>query len=693
MSQHSSPQPDTWIGRLVGDRYRLDQRLGGGGMGDVFLATDTRLGKAIALKVLKESLAITNNRELETRFERECAICAALKSTHIVQVSDYGLTSENYPFYVMEYLQGQTLGQLLTEQPRLSVEQTCNIMIQVCAGLEAAHAGVVLWNRETNTSEQIKVVHRDLKPDNIFLIPTALGEFVKIIDFGIAKIQSLQAEHTATNLFLGTCHYASPEQFDGDTVDERSDIYSLGVILYEMLSGIDPFGLDFRNHPITNHAWLTAHATKPPQPLRSQSGCEQLPSALEAVVMRCLQKSPTDRFASVSQLKAALQTATTRPTLSSPAEAVTQVRQRLAIPATPVSRSDIKPETALPHYLSKLLIGMGGAVLALTIGLYAVPYVLKYPNLVPRSLAGGNQLALVETLTGTAPVQSALLSPDGRSLVSVDTAQVAGRYPINVWNVGTRQVQRALAGHTDVVQSLSLSADGKLLASGSGDRTIKLWNLTTGELIQTLEGHTAPVLSVALSRDSQTLVSGSEDRTVRIWNLETGESRTLSAHTAVVYSVALSPDGKTIASSSGDKTVRIWNATTGDLLRTLGEPGGHRDAVAAVAFSPDGQQIVSGGWDGFVKLWNASTGQLLQTFEGHSDRVVSVTFLSPQAIASASFDHTIKLWDTQADRSPGKTPRSIQTIPAHSSQVLSVSSLADNTLVSSSSDTTIRIWR
>ncbi|NEQ25981.1 MAG: serine/threonine protein kinase, partial [Microcoleus sp. SIO2G3] len=299
VNQHSSPQANSWIGRLVGDRYKLERRLGGGGMGDVFLATDTRLGKSIALKLLKESLS---NIDLKARFERECAICAALKSSHIVQVSDYGLTSEGFPFYVMEYLQGQTLGQLLAAQPRLTVEQTCNIITQVCSGLQAAHAGVTLWNRETNTTEEIKVVHRDLKPDNIFLTPTALGEFVKIIDFGIAKIQSLQAEYTATNLFMGTCHYASPEQFEGGTIDERSDIYSLGIILYEMLSGIDPFGLDFRKNRITNNAWLAAHAMKNPQPLRSQPDCAHISPELEAVVMRCLAKAPGDRFASVSDL-------------------------------------------------------------------------------------------------------------------------------------------------------------------------------------------------------------------------------------------------------------------------------------------------------------------------------------------------------------------------------------------------------
>lgn len=680
MSQHSSPR-NVWIGRLIGDRYQLDRRLGGGGMGDVYLATDTRLGKSIALKLLKESLSDAD-ASLQARFERECAICAALKSSHIVQVSDYGITPEGHPFYVMEYLQGQTLGQLLSAQPRISAEQAVNIMTQICSGLQAAHAGVTLWDRATQTNELIKVVHRDLKPDNIFLTPTALGDFVKVIDFGIAKIQSLQAEYTATNLFMGTCHYASPEQFEAGTIDERSDIYSLGVILYEMLAGIDPFGLDFRKNRITNNAWLAAHAIKEPQPLRSQPDCSQISPELEAVVMRCLAKPRSDRFASVNDLRMALQAAIARSHYA--AEAATEVRSidRAIDPAVPPTRPPVSTASASGR---KLWLKVGGALLTLAIATYA-PQLRQGATLLTESIVGTDQLAIAATLTGNAdPVWSAVLSADGRTLVSGGEDQAAGGYPIKIWDAKTQQVQRLLHGHTDVVQSLSLSADGRLLASGSRDRTIKIWNVATGELIQTLNGHSAPVSSVALSRDGKTLVSGSEDRRVKVWNLQTGESRSLTAHTGAVYAVALSPDGKTIASGSGDRTIRTWNATTGELIRTLGEPGGHRDAVATVAFSPDGKQLVSGGGDGFVKLWNPATGQLLQTFEGHSDRVVSAAFLNADTIASGSFDHTIHLWSLQG--------RSIQTIPAHSSRVLSISTLADQTLVSSSSDTTIKIWR
>lgn len=310
---NSPLQKDNWLGRCVGDRqrYRLEEHLGAGGMGDVFIARDVPIGKLVALKILKGSLA--ESADLRKRFEREVTLCAALKSDHIVNISDYGVTDEGCPFYVMEYLQGQSLGQLLRQQQQLGIERSLSVAIQVCQGLRLAHQGVTLWQNGATASKQIKVVHRDLKPDNIFLVPTALGELVKILDFGIAKICNDANEFTnLTNVFIGTFHYAAPEQFElGTEVDERADIYSLGVILYEMLTGTDPFGFNFRRHnnTISGMSWVFAHASKPPIQLRSQPHCEHFSLQLEAVVMRCLQKSPRDRFASVDELSRAMQAA------------------------------------------------------------------------------------------------------------------------------------------------------------------------------------------------------------------------------------------------------------------------------------------------------------------------------------------------------------------------------------------------
>jgi eukaryotic-like serine/threonine-protein kinase len=308
----SSPYPSNpWLGRSLGDnqRYRLDRRLGGGGMGDVFLATDTRVGQQVALKLLKDNLV--ESPEMRQRFEHEIAICAALQNEHIVKIMDSGFTPEGYPFYVMEYLRGITLGELLRAEPRLPIDRTANIISQVCNGLLQAHQGVDLPGGEHIEA----VIHRDLKPDNIFLQPTDLGEWVKIVDFGIAKIRYKDRQNqTLTHTFLGTLRYASPEQMMGDReLDARSDIYSLGVILYEMLSGADPFGFNIQPRPMSEASWIIAHTSEQPISLRSQPGCDRLSASLEAVAHRCLEKNPDLRFASVSEFNLALQTAVKTP--------------------------------------------------------------------------------------------------------------------------------------------------------------------------------------------------------------------------------------------------------------------------------------------------------------------------------------------------------------------------------------------
>ena len=344
-SPHNS---NPWIGRSLGDnqRYRLDRRLGGGGMGDVFLATDLRVGQQVALKLLKDHLV--ESPEMRQRFEHEIAICAALPNQHIVQIMDAGVTPEGYPFYVMEYLRGFTLGELLRDEHRLSVDRTVKIISQICNGLLLAHQGVNLPSGEHIEA----VIHRDLKPDNIFLQPTDLGEWVKIVDFGIAKIlyKDENRPQTLTHTFLGTLRYASPEQMMGDRdLDARSDIYSLGVILYEMLSGADPFGFSIQPRQMSEASWIIAHTSGQPISLRSQPGCDQLSPDLEAVTLRCLEKQPDLRFGSVAEVNLALQAAIASPTASTnPVTEGRTIVQPRPLPTTGANEETIAKAIAPP---------------------------------------------------------------------------------------------------------------------------------------------------------------------------------------------------------------------------------------------------------------------------------------------------------------------------------------------------------
>ena len=290
-------------GQILGDRYRLEKMLGQGGMSKVYLAFDTKLSdRAVAVKIMTRYSA-SINPALTKRFMREVKVISRVKSSHVVQVIDFGVTPETYPFdgspfYVMEYFQGRTLNELVKEVGTLSVKQAIRLILQVSSGLKEAH--------------KHGIIHRDLKPDNIFLVSGgAFGEEAKILDFGIAKIVNTDDENSQQTLatqagsFIGTYRYASPEQCRGlPDIDLRTDIYSLGVILYEILSGHSPYNLDVKQ---TTHAdWLVSHIRVEPEPLRSHAHCQNLPQELEELVMKCLRKLPEERFASLAELEQAL---------------------------------------------------------------------------------------------------------------------------------------------------------------------------------------------------------------------------------------------------------------------------------------------------------------------------------------------------------------------------------------------------
>ncbi len=277
-------------------------------------------------------------------------------------------------------------------------------------------------------------------------------------------------------------------------------------------------------------------------------------------------------------------------------------------------------------------------------------------------------------------VISVSVSPDGKTLASSSADRT-----IKLWNLETGKEIRTLTGHTNSVDGISFSPDGKTLASGSADRTIKLWNLESGKENRTLTGHTNSVVRVSFSPDGKTLASGSQDKTIKLWNPDTGkEIRTLSGHTNTVLSVSFSPDGKTLASGGADQTIKLWNPDTGKEIRTL---SGHTNYVWSVSFSPDGKTLASSSGDNTIKLWNPDTGKEIRTLSGHTNPVFSVSF-SPdgKTLASGSYDSTIKLWNLD-------TGKEIRTLSGHTNFVNSSSFSPDGkTLASGGADQTIKLW-
>ncbi|MEH2281376.1 MAG: serine/threonine-protein kinase [Nostoc sp.] len=284
---------DDYIGQFLNNRYLIRDLIGKGGMGRVYLAEDTAKGGIpIAIKILSLSLA---NQQMSQRFAREIFIGAQLgrKSKHIVRILSYGVTEDKTPFYVMEYLQGKNLKQILKIQP-LTISKFLHICNQICLGLQCAHQGISL------KGEIYPIVHRDIKPENIFITEDSKqGEIVKILDFGIAKFLTERSGMTLTDSFIGSLPYCSPEHMEGrKLLDVRSDIYSLGVLMFEMLTGKHPFQTKSNSFG----TWYQAHRFQMPPTVEEINPQVKIPPILEKILMSCLAKEVSDRPQNISQI-------------------------------------------------------------------------------------------------------------------------------------------------------------------------------------------------------------------------------------------------------------------------------------------------------------------------------------------------------------------------------------------------------
>lgn len=258
---------------------------------------------------------------------------------------------------------------------------------------------------------------------------------------------------------------------------------------------------------------------------------------------------------------------------------------------------------------------------------------------------------------------------------------------ICIWDFKTQRLKRAVHGHTKPVTSVAFSPDGKILATGSDDKTIKLWNQDYQE-IHTLVGHQHVVKSVAFSPNGQIIASGSWDKTVRLWDITTGKGIVLAGHKLQVSAVTFSPDGKFLASASFDKTVRLWinNTHQYSLSNILSS---HTWAVTAVAFSPDGKILATGSDDNTIKLWDINTGEEFATLTGHSWSITALVFnFDGTLLISASKDKTVKVWQVS-------NTEEITTLSGHTDSVISIAiANADTqTIVSGSKDKTIKLWK
>ncbi|MBX3128338.1 MAG: serine/threonine protein kinase [Polyangiaceae bacterium] len=283
---------DPFIGReILGGQFQILQKIGTGGMGSVYKAAQPEMNRMVAIKILHPKLA--GRKDLVSRFRREARAMSQLTHPNTVKVFMYGELEEDGSLYiVMEFLEGRNLNQTVRKGGPLPPDRAIPILIQVCGALHEAH--------------QMGIVHRDLKPENIFLCEQGgLKDFAKVLDFGLAKVTERQMRPgsvilTQEGMVFGTPEFMSPEQAQGKTLDARSDLYSLAVILYEVLTGKLPFDAK------TPMEYIQKHVMEPPIPLNKRVPGKAFPAGLEAALLKAIAKKPEDRYQSAEELIAAL---------------------------------------------------------------------------------------------------------------------------------------------------------------------------------------------------------------------------------------------------------------------------------------------------------------------------------------------------------------------------------------------------
>jgi WD40 repeat protein len=684
------PEPPTDkgpLGRL--DGLHMRKELGRGRFGVVYEAVD-ELDRVVAVKVLKPQLA-ADPRE-RTRFEEEARKAAAVRHESIITVHQVGhAPGLGLPYLVMEYLEGETLAERLRRAGALPPREAAEVVRQVALGLMAAHARGLM--------------HRDVKPSNI-LLERGSGR-AKITDFGLARDTAAGALASQSAAVVGTPAYMSPEQITTPgKVDLRSDLYCLGVVLYEALTAERPFrGVA--------HVVLDQVVHDEPRPPRKLN--DAVPRDLETITLKCLAKEPGRRYQSAGELAEDLQRwQEGRPIQARPVGRVEKVwrwcrrnpglagslaaaslflvvgsfvSSLLAVRARDEARrADAEATGARArHYASEMKLASldweAGRV-----GLVQERLREQFPDPGVPDLRGFEWYYLqrlcqlqLRTLQGhIGEVQHVAFSPDGKYLASA-----GGDRTVKLWDVATSQAIRTLEGHTDTVLRVAFSPDGKHLASASGDRTVKVWDTATGQHIRTLRGHPASVNAIAFSPDGN--LASASDRTVIVWEATTGQQTLIfQGHTGAVRGLAFSPDGKHLASASQDHTVEVWDAATGNKLLTL---RGHTGAVFDVKFSPGGKRLASASDDLTVRVWDADTGRQTLALKGHLGHVYRVAF-SPDGrrIASAGQDQTVRVWDAA-------TGQEALVLREHTHRVYGVAFSPDGRRIASAGwDGTVRVW-
>jgi serine/threonine protein kinase len=624
------------VGQQLGN-YRLIRLLGEGGFAQVYLGEHVYLDTQAAIKVLQTQLT-SDNVEW---FRSEARTIARLVHPNIVRVLDYGVDAMT-PFLVLDYAPNGSLRQQYPKGMRLPLPTIISYAKQVAEALQFAH--------------DEKFIHRDVKPENMLL---GRRREVLLSDFGLALIAQSTRYQNLQNV-AGTLSYMSPEQIQGKP-RPASDQYSLGVVVYEWLSGEVLFQGSF-TEIISQQLVVT------PPPLSSK--IPGVSPALEQVVMTALEKDPKKRFGSVREFASALEQASQAEIEQTPVPVVPQVSGALPEPTIPPLRRDSIPVAVEPTLL---------------------------PTPLPARIAQKESVGtIVCSYRGHLDSVSSLSwSPDGRQIVSV-----SGEKTVHVWDASTGSTLQQYPDVSDAVRIVAWSSDGARIATAGADALVRVWDVITNRLVVTYRGHIGDAVhTMVWSPTQQLLASAGNDGTVHVWDANVGQPVSVyRGHAGPVYAVAWSSESKGIVSGGSDASIHVWEPFTG---RNISLYRGQPARVLSVAWntvrqqdipvvsleldaSSSGTSVGCGREDGMLQMWDIATGREVMAYR-HSAPVYVVAW-SPDGkrFAFASDDKMIQVWDTTSNLK-------LFTFQ-HAAAVRVMAWSPDGKYIASGDGSTIQIW-
>jgi WD40 repeat protein/serine/threonine protein kinase len=604
-------RPDS-LGRL--GHYEVLDVVGQGGMGIVLRVFDDKLHRIVAIKALAPQLATTGSAR--QRFVREARAAAAVSHDNVIDihvVEDAGPV----PYLVMQFIDGPTLQERMDSTGPLPLKEVLRIGRQVAAGLAAAHAQ--------------GLVHRDVKPANILLENGV--ERVKLTDFGLARAVD-DASLSQSGLIAGTPTYMSPEQANGEHVDARSDLFSLGSVLYTLCAGHAPF------RGSSTLAVLKRVCEDTPRPVREVN--PDVPEWLAAIIARLHAKAPAERYQSAAEVAEVL--GWHLADLQQPGMGPSEPPTSDAAPRTPPAELPTQPSggggpSSKAAYPARRLAACAALI---GLGCVALNWILWRPEEAqrPNGANGAAQevplwqppppLTPEELAKRPSPLDAlkreAMGVPENAPAELVAVLGGVPRFPLPEWS-GDHWMAR--------------TNDGRLLAVLCGDNIV-LFDTATGAVRRTLTGHTGRPCRPAFSPDGKRLASGSWDAILRVWDVATGrEELTLTGHQHGVWCVAFDPEAKRLISADAGGTIKVWDAQ-GRLLHSF---HGHGQGVNTLAFSPNGKRLATASLDGTCNIWDPDTWKEIRSLEANGKTFESVAWSRDGKSLAAGDDAQVIVWN------------------------------------------------